>query len=151
MFEFAKLYGAFERSGTAERTSLLTERSSELLNALSGITIGDTDAVTVLAGFIVGSFTFDGKIRETEYLMIYPTLACVFGDDFDFTSIKEKFGTSTGGKRAIADYTEKMQCLLSLTNSDMKRDIIMLCLCIVSVDGKVSLKEKYYIRQLCDA
>lgn len=44
-----------------------------------------------------------------------------------------------------------MQCLLSLTNSDMKRDIIMLCLCIVSVDGKVSLREKYYIRQLCDA
>lgn len=93
----------------------------------------------------------DGPAVYSHDLMIYPTLACVFGDDFDFTSIKEKFGTSTGGKRAIADYTEKMQCLLSLTNSDMKRDIIMLCLCIVSVDGKVSLKEKYYIRQLCDA
>lgn len=150
MFEFAKLYSAFERLDSAEKALLLTEKSAELLETLRGVTIADTDAVTVLAGFIVGSFTFDGKIKETEYLMIYPTLANVFGDDFDFASIKEKYRFSSEGKKAIADYTEKMLSLLNLMNSDMRRNIIMLCLCIVSVDGKVSLKEKYHIRRLCD-
>lgn len=151
MFEFAKLYSAFERSSAAERALLLTERSSELLKVLQSVSIADTNAATVLAGFIVGSFTFDGRIKENEYLMIYPTLANVFGCDFDFASIKGRFVSSAEGKRAIADYTEKMLCLLNLMNSDMKRDIIMLCLCIVAVDEKVSLKEKCYIRRICDA
>lgn len=34
---------------------------------------------------------------------------------------------------------------------DVKEDILTLCLCVVAIDGKISLKERKYVKQLCKA
>lgn len=48
-------------------------------------------------------------------------------------------------------YTEKAVELLRLLDDGLKQDVIMLCLCVTSIDRKITLKEKRYIRRLCDA
>lgn len=51
----------------------------------------------------------------------------------------------------IKDYTQDMMMIFSFISESLKEDIIALCLCILSIDGKISLKEKIYIRKLIKA
>lgn len=103
------------------------------------------------AGYLIGSVVADGKINKAEYLLIYPALVSCFGDDFDFASIKESFRRQKDKRKMNDQYTEKAVELLRLLDDGLKQDVIMLCLCVTSIDRKITLKEKRYIRRLCDA
>lgn len=148
MFEFKKLCDAYEKLTPAERGVLLTEKSVKILARLSSLDFLDVDPVETLAGFIVGSVVADGKIDEREYLLIYPALIKIFGYDFGLHSVKESFKDVLGAKKKIAEYTEEMLRILDLEDEALKKDVVMLCLCAVSLDGKISWKEKKYIRRL---
>lgn len=149
MFEFKKVCDAYERLSPRERRLLLVEKSAVVLARLHNLSIPGVDPVDVLAGFLVGSVTADGKINEKEYLMIYPALVRTFGDDFDFASIKESFRRKDD-RKMVAEYTQEMLYLLGFMDEDLKWDIIILCLCVTSVDNRITLKEKRYLRRLCD-
>lgn len=149
MFEFKKVCDAYERLSPRERRLLLVEKSAVVLARLHNLSIPGVDPVDVLAGFLVGSVTADGKINEKEYLMIYPALVRIFGDDFDFASIKESFRRKDD-RKMVAEYTQEMRYLLGFMDEDLKWDIIILCLCVTSVDNRITLKEKRYLRRLCD-
>lgn len=151
MFEFKRLCDEYERLSPLERGLLLTEKSIEITGKLHCLAIPGIDPVSVLAGFIIGSVAADGRVNEKEYLMIYPALVKAFGDDFDFASVKSSFRRDFEGRKMIAEYTEEMIKILAFLDDDLKNDVITLCLCTVAVDGRVSLKEKRYIRRLCDA
>ncbi len=49
----------------------------------------------------------------------------------------------------IAEYTKETIRVLNFLDDDLTADIVMLCLCVVAIDGKISLREKNYIKQLC--
>lgn len=151
MFEFKKLCDTFEKMSVAERELLLMKKSAVVLAKFQHFFVSDLCATDILVGFIIGSVIADGHINETEYLLIYPALARVFGDDFDFISIKESFQCHPDQKKVLADYHQKMVHILSFMDDELKQDVITLCLCITSVDGKISLKEKKYICRLCEA
>ena len=151
MFEFSKLCKEFESLSVLERAALLTGRSAEILAKLARLGIPGIDPVHTLAGFILGSVVADGQINEQEYLLIYPALLHMFGDDFDFESIKKSFRKDREGRNEVKKYTRDMLSLLSAADESLREDIIALCLCAVSVDNKISLREQRYIRQLCAA
>ena len=44
-----------------------------------------------------------------------------------------------------------MLSLISLADESLIEDVVMLCLCVVSVDGRISPREQRYIRKLCKA
>lgn len=151
MLEFKKACDAYEKMSAVERGLLLTEKAAVVFARLNALFIPGMHPVNILAGFIIGSVTADGRINEKEYLLIYPALVKTFGDDFDFTTIKDAFRRDKDGKKLISNYTEEMLYILSLLNEELKWDVIMLCLCVTSIDGKITLKEKRYIRRLCEA
>lgn len=151
MFEFKKVCDTYEKMSAIERGLLLTEKAAVVFAKLHDISAPGLDPVNILAGFIIGSVTADGRISEKEYLLIYPTLLKTFGDEFDFATIKDSFRRDKDGKKLIVDYTEKMLYILSLLDEKLKWDVITLCLCATSIDGKITLKEKRYIRCLCEA
>lgn len=150
MLEFKRACDAYEKMSAIERGTLLTKKAAVVLARLEELSLPGMDPVSVLAGFIVGSVTADGRINEKEYLLIYPTLVKAFGDEFDFTTIKNSFRRNKDGKKLVADYTEEMLYILSLMDEELKWNVIMLCLCVASIDGKITLKEKRYIRRLCE-
>lgn len=151
MFEFAKLCHEYENLSALERGAILTGKSVKILAKLRLLELPGVDPVPTLAGFILGSVAADGRINEQEYLLIYPALIHVFGEDFDFESVKRSFREDKEGRAAAKRYTEEMTALLSLADESLREDIVGLCLCVVTVDGKISLRERNYIRRLCRA
>ena len=81
-------------------------------------------------------------------MLIYPALVKTFGQDFDFETIKKGFESDKDTRREIAEYTKDLIRILELVDDELFEDIIILCLCVVTIDGKVSLREKRYIKQL---
>lgn len=147
MFEFKKLCDEYEKLSPVEKGLLLTESSVKIMAKLGILSVPGIDPVESLAGFIIGSVLADGKIDEREYLLIYPALVKAFGSDFDYNSIKESFRNSNG-KKVAAEYAQNLIRVLDFLNEDLKTDVIRLCLCVCSVDGKISFKEKRYVRKL---
>lgn len=151
MFEFKKLCDAYEELSTVEKGMLLAEKSVKVMATLHELSIPGIDPITALAGFIVGSVAADGKVNEREYLLIYPSLVKAFGDDFDFQSVKESFRKDSEGRKMLIEYNSEMLSLLDMLDDEIKEDVVTLCLCVTAIDGKVSPKEKKYIKRLCKA
>lgn len=150
MFEFKKLCNTLEELNPIERGVILAEKSVSVIKGLSGLNI-PLDPVKTLVTFIIGSVVSDNSINEKDYLYIYPSLVKAFGNDFDFISAKQAIGLAKDIKKEITKYTKEMISIISVCDEELATDIISLCLLITSVDGKISLKEKRYIRQLCKA
>lgn len=148
MFEYAKVLKDYENLGAIERGVMLTEKSVSILARLAALDIDGIAPVETLASFIIGSVAADGKLHEKEYLLIYPALVKVFGQDFDYETIKKGFETDKEGRRLIEKYTKELIRVLGSVDETLYEDVIILCLCIVTIDGKISLREKNYIRKL---
>ncbi len=148
MFEFNKVMKDYESLNAIERGLMLTEKSVSILAKLSALDIDGLDPVETLASFIIGSVVADGKLHEKEYLLIYPALVKVFGTDFDYESIKKKFEADKDGRNDIAKYTTDLLRILEMADETLYEDVIILCLCVVTIDGKVSLREKNYVKRL---
>ena len=150
MFGFKKLCNELEALNPVERGVILAEKSVSVIKGLSGLNI-PLDPVKTLVTFIIGSVVSDNSINEKDYLYIYPSLVKAFGNDFDFISAKQAIGLAKDIKKEITKYTKEMISIISVCDEALAADIISLCLLITSVDGKISLKEKRYIRKLCKA
>lgn len=148
MFEFNKVMKDYESLNAIERGLMLTEKSVSILAKLSVLDIDGIDPVETLASFIIGSVVADGKLHEKEYLLIYPALVRVFGSDFDYESIKKEFESDKDGRKDIAGYTTDLLRVLGTVDETLYEDVIILCLCVVTIDGKVSLREKNYVKRL---
>ena len=148
MFEFNKVMKDYERLNAIERGLMLTEKSVSILAKLSALDIDGIEPVETLASFIIGSVVADGKLHEKEYLLIYPALVKVFGSDFDYESIKKEFEADKDGRKDIAGYTTDLLRVLGTVDETLYEDVIILCLCVVTIDGKVSLREKNYVKRL---
>ena len=148
MQNFREIYSEFEKLGALERSVILAEKSVKILARLKALDIDGVDPVCTLAGFVIGAIAADGAVDEKEYLLIYPALVKVFGADFNYASVKQAVKENRKSGRELNKSAKEMLRLLEQVDEGFKRDVIILCLCIVSVDGKVSLKEKRYIKNL---
>ena len=152
MFEFTKLCNEYEKLSPAERHVLLVENSAKILARLRLLGADAViDPAETLACFILSSIVSDGKLDEREYLLMYPTLVRALGEDFDFATVKASIESDREGARALKKDTEEMVRIYSLLDDSLREDLLMLCLCVTSVDGKVTLKERNYIRRLLRA
>ncbi|MBD5131271.1 MAG: TerB family tellurite resistance protein [Clostridiales bacterium] len=150
MFEFKKLCNEVEKLSPADRGLLLVEKSVSVVKGLNSLDL-PFNPVKTLVTFIIGSVVSDGSISEKDYLYIYPSLVKAFGHDFDFMSAKQALQIAKDIKKEISSHTKQLLSVIATCDEDLAADIVSLCLLVTSVDGKVSLKEKRYIRQLCRA
>lgn len=151
MFEFTKLCNAFEKMTPVERGAILTEKSVKVLAKLRLLGAEEGDPSTVLASFILGSIVADGKVDEREYLLMYPALVKVFGEEFDFDSVKTAIEADCKGNKDVKKYTEELMGVLAEADESLVEDVVAICLCVVAIDGKISLRERNYIKRLCRA
>ena len=150
MFEFKKLCKELEKLNPAERGVLLAEKSVSVVKGLNALDL-PFNGVETLVTFIIGSVVSDGLISENDYLYIYPSLVEAFGHDFDFKAAKQALQIAKDIKKEIATHTKKLLSIIANCDENLAMDIVALCLLVTSVDGKITIKEKRYIRQLCKA
>lgn len=151
MFEFTKMCNEFEKLSAVERGVILTEKSVKVLAMLRLYDEPDIDPVETLATFILGSIVSDGKVDEKEYLLMYPALVKVFGENFDFEAVKAAVAKDNKARKTIKNYSRELLKVLAEIDESFIEDIITLCLCVVTIDGKISLKERKYIKKLIKA
>lgn len=145
---FQRRCNACEALSMSEKMGLLTERSAAVLRRLRALDRPEPEPESVLAGLILGALVVDGAVDEKEYLMLYPALLRIFGDDFDFAPVKRALDSSHSGKKAITAYAEQLLCTLGSLDEPTKEDILTLCLCATALDGHISYREKRYLRHL---
>lgn len=148
MFEFTKLCREFERMSAIERGAVIAEKSVKVMAKLKILDVPEIDPIETLASFIVGAVAADGKLDEREYLLIYPALIRVFGEDFDFATVKDVFECDKGVHKEIRDYTADLLTILNLVDESFREDVVALCLAVVTVDNKITLRERKYVKKL---
>lgn len=151
MFEYIEKCKKFEKLSTFERFALLANKSFIITNKLSELGLNVNDSLSLIATFILGSIVSDGEVNEKEFLLMYPALLRTFGDNFDFDSIKEAFQNDFKTRNELKNYLKDILSLLNSVSNELKEDIIDICFAIVTIDGKLSLKERIYMRKLFSA
>lgn len=148
MFEYIEKCKKFEKLSTFERFALLANKSFIITNKLSELGLNVNESLSLIATFILGSIVSDGEVNEKEFLLMYPALLRTFGDNFDFDSIKEAFQNDFKTRNELKNYLKDILSLLNSVSNELKEDIIDICFAIVTIDGKLSLKERIYMRKL---
>lgn len=148
MFEYIEKCKKFEKLSTFDRFALLANKSFIITNKLSELGLNVNDSLSLIATFILGSIVSDGEVNEKEFLLMYPALLRTFGDNFDFDSIKEAFQNDFKTRNELKNYLKDILSLLNSVSNELKEDIIDICFAIVTIDGKLSLKERIYMRKL---
>lgn len=148
MFEYIEKCKKFEKLSTFDRFALLANKSLIITNKLSELGLNVNDSLSLIATFILGSIVSDGEVNEKEFLLMYPALLRTFGDNFDFDSIKEAFQNDFKTRNELKNYLKDILSLLNSVSNELKEDIIDICFAIVTIDGKLSLKERIYMRKL---
>lgn len=151
MFEYIEKCKKFEKISTFERFALLANKSLIVTNNLSKLGFNVNESLSLIATFILGSIVSDGEVNEKEYLLMYPALLRTFGDNFDFDSIKEAFKNDFKTRKELKNYLKDILSLLNNVSNELKEDIVDICFAIVTIDDKLSLKERIYMRKLFSA
>lgn len=151
MFEYIEKCKKFEKLSTFNRYALLADKSLLVTSKLTELGFNVNESLSLIATFILGSIVSDGEVNEKEYLLMYPALLRTFGDNFDFDSIKEAFKNDFKTRKELKNYLKDILSLLNNVSSELKEDIVDICFAIVTIDGKLSLKERIYMRKLFSA
>ncbi|MCR5760670.1 MAG: hypothetical protein K6F82_01520 [Sphaerochaetaceae bacterium] len=148
MKEFNELCKIFEEADLLTYSALLTEKSVKVLPALSAVSVDGLTGVEVYASFIIASVVADGKLSEEEYALLYPSLHVFFGDNIDYESCKKAVRKISSETRELKKLVNEMVDVLGHLSDSLKDDIIVICMLICAIDGKISLREKMWIKQL---
>ena len=129
-------------------TAVFNKKSSDVLTSLTELSNGHA-AINAYLHFILASVAADGVLSEAEFNLLKPMFENLNGGEVDYNGAKaifEEMGLSNAdGYKEIVD---TMVDILGVFDDSVKDDIIMLCLMTCAVDGKVSDKEKEWIKQL---
>ncbi len=148
MKEFNELCKEFEQLDAATYTALLAEKSLKLLPALHAVTGDGVDGAALFASFVLGAIAADGKLSEDEYLLCYPLLHAFFGDEVNYDDCKTAAKLLRSESRAFKKSLDEIVDVLGELSEELKDDIVIVCLMICALDGKISLKEKNWIKKL---
>jgi len=149
MFEFEKLCKMIEDMDAQTFGELLAEKSQEIILALSVLTLDGLSALQIYMNFILCSIAADGKLSEEEYMAIKPGFELLAKKEVSYEDAVAVF--KAAGLDKSKDYKKvvnDMVDVLGMVSLDLKEAIILVCMMVCSVDGKISLKEKRWIKQL---
>ena len=148
MTEFNKLCKQFEQMDALTYTAILAEKSLKIVPALSAITENDVDGVALFAGFIVGAVVADGDLSVEEFAITFPLFKAFFGDEISYEACNYIVRSMRSESKQLNKYVDYMVDAFGQLSEELKDDIIIVCLMICAIDGKVSLKEKQWIKRL---
>ena len=150
MKDFDKLCKDFESIDIDTYAAVLTEKAMKLIPALSAFSEDGLSGIEIFASFIYGAIAADGKLSEDEYALVYPLLHAFFGDSIDYNDAKRAFSSLSKEHKELKTIVDEMVDLIGFFSDEMKTDIVIVAMLICAVDGKISFKEKNWIKKLID-
>lgn len=150
MREFSKLCKEVEDLDPATYTAIITERSMNIIDTLSDIMDDGVDGLTMYMHFLLCSVAADGRLDKSEFNMLKPAMELAMGREIDYQEAQEIF-ENTGLNRS-EDYKAAVEDMVDIVNMvpEIREDVVIVCLLACAVDGKISFKEKQWIKRLID-
>ena len=149
MFEFEKLCRQIELMDHETFAQIITEKSVNIVKALSVITRNGIDGLTIYTHFILCSVAADGRLAEEEYLLLKPLFESLVGKEVGYQDAIAIFkAAGLDNPKEYKKVVDQMVDILGMLSLDLKKDIVIVCLMICAVDGKISFKEKRWVKQL---
>lgn len=151
MSDFNKLCKAVEDMDPATYAAVIATKSAQVIKGLKDITGNGIDAVSIFADLVLCSVAADGKLDETEYVVAKPVLDLAFGRDVSYDDAKTIFKAAGLDKpKEYKEVVDQMVDVIGVASPELKDDIVLVCLLVCAVDGKVSFKEKHWIKKLIE-
>lgn len=135
--------GKAEAAGIAENPA-----SAEDAQNAGADPSAESDPLTTFAAFLIGSTAADGGVNEREYLLMYPRLTHVFGAECNLSAVKNSYKRGIAGWKTLKKTVAAMQSLLPRMDDELKTETLLLTLCVLSPRGRISLKDRIYLRSL---
>ena len=148
MREFDELCKEYEEMDTLTYAALLAEKSAKIIPALKEITEDGIDGLTIFASFVMGAVVADGDLSFEEYAITFPLFKAFFGKDVHYEDCHYIVKKMRREAKQLTKYVNDMVKIFGLLSEELQDDIVLVCLMICAIDGKVSLKEKIWIRKL---
>ena len=148
MFEFDKLCREVEKMDPLTYSIAIAERSARVIRALSEITESELSGLTIYSGLILGAVVSDGKLAEEEFLLIKPMLDLAAEKDLSFEEAKALVKYLKPENKEYKIFVDSVVDLFGEIDEDLKTDIVSVCLLVCAIDGKISSKEKRWLKQL---
>lgn len=151
MDHFDVLCKVLERMDPATYNDIITEKSLDIVAALTAITEDGMDGMSIYMDFILCAISADGRLAEEEYMLIAPSLAALFGRDISYDGALALFREM--GLEDPEEYkrsVDLMVDILGLLSQELKDDIILVCMMVCAVDGVISDSEREWIAQLIE-
>ena len=127
---------------------VLREKARIVLPALEAAAGSRERAETIFAAFIIASVYADGTLDEAEYMLLLPHLREAFGEGFGFDEVKAVIETSKKEGKTVIDFADALCDWFGVLSEELKDELVLLSLLLCAVDGKVSKKERKYIKRL---
>ena len=151
MSDFDTLCKQLENMDPETFAQIFNDKSVDVISALVALTADGKDGVTAYLQFILASVAADGVLSKPEFTLLKPMFDRIADKDTTYEDAVEIFnGLGLDKPDAYKDIIDTMVDIIGLVDEDMKDDIILLCLLVCAVDGEVTEKEKYWIRQLAE-
>lgn len=148
MSDFNKLCKKVENLDPLEYATIAAAKTAKIMPALLEMADSRRDAVGLFAAFLISSVYADGKLDESEYLLMLPMLKVCFGEGFDYESVKDSVKRLRPEGKELKRFVNDLVDIIGEFDEELKDDIVILSLLVCAVDGKITLKEKNYIKQL---
>ncbi len=148
MKEFDQLCREFEQLDPLTYGVLLAEKAADIFPALALVTGSEEEGASLFATFILGAVAADGKLSEEEYALVYPMFHAFFGEEADYEACKKAVRSMRAEKKDLKETVDAIVDLMGLLSEELKDEIVLVCLMICAIDGKVSLSEKNWIKKL---
>lgn len=148
MKEFDRLCKEFEEMDAATYTVLIAEKSKKIVPALSAITENGIEGLSLFATFIVGAVVSDGELSVEEFALTFPLFHAFFGEEISYGECDSIVRKMRGEGRELKKYVNDMVDVFGQLSEELKNDIVLVCLMICAIDGKISPQEKRWIKKL---
>lgn len=151
MSEFSKLCKAVEEMDPSAYAAVIGAKSASVIDGLRGITGNGEDAVAIFADLVLCSIAADGRLDESEFLVVKPVLDLAFGRDVGYDDARTVFkAAGLDRPKGYKGVVDQMVDLIGVASPELKDDMVLVCLLVCAVDGKVSFRERQWIKKLIE-
>ena len=148
MSGFDKLCKEFEKIDPATYIALLAAKSRDVLAGMAAVTGDLVSAVESYVDIVMMAVASDGKLSKEEFALIAPGLAAAVGQPITYEDAKKIMNKSKLDSRDNKAAVDALVDLVGSVSPEIKDDIVILTMVICAADGRISGKEKAWIKQL---
>ncbi len=151
MSNFDDLCSVLENLDPRTYGDLMLKKTQDILTAFGKMSEDEEDCIALYCDFLLCAVAADGVLTKEEFLLAKPVLDRMLDADISFEDALKYFGEYGLDKpEGYKDTMDAIVDMLGMVSLGLKDDIILVCMLVCAVDGKISDDEKAWIKRLIE-